>query len=698
MCKFVCCILCVMLIFGITGTALADAGNTARIENFTTTDIDGNAVELKDVLASNKVTMINIWTTWCGWCIVEMPDLEQINQRLKEKNCAIIGIMMDGTSEDIIAEGKDILKQNGVTYLNLLPPEKSEEKLSAINTYPTSFFVDSEGNILDKIVGAAPSMYESTVEDLLRLNINTADKTLPGSTVQLSVTGDTQGKRFTWSAEGKDVTIDEKTGALTIPADAEIGTEYIVTARSQEGDEIQTSVYVNDGIMSGQQIGQRSRIGYTLPHLSTDGWESMNASNYTVSDILELGGKQYQALGALYTITNQEVPGGFAEDPEAAHEYLDAYKLEESEKFRNVQQEIIEIDGHPALLRTYDSYEDGIFFSHRGTIDYPRNTVDLYFQLISIIRDGGTPESIPTVTMADLKTLASRIRYDESKAVFTRDNAALTITAKDDPVTVTAGKNIQFKAEFADKENISKKNKNDAVTWMVVGAENGAEVPGVTISDKGQLKVDKALGAPVNLIVKATSPIFKTETEYRLSAIPIITNILLDPAEVFFYTGTEAEQTVKATLEPDTVPATGITWKAQKDGIVEIKANDDGTAMIKPVAAGKTTITVAEPSGKKVRMNASVVAPVEQVELKISGKQIPGGKVNVKETLIPKNVGNKKVEWSLNVGENVATINEKGQITISKEATPGTKIIITCKAVGAPEPVVATAEFEVTEK
>ena len=620
MCKFVCCILCVMLIFGITGTALADAGNTARIENFTTTDIDGNAVELKDVLASNKVTMINIWTTWCGWCIVEMPDLEQINQRLKEKNCAIIGIMMDGTSEDIIAEGKDILKQNGVTYLNLLPPEKSEEKLSAINTYPTSFFVDSEGNILDKIVGAAPSMYESTVEDLLRLNINTADKTLPGSTVQLSVTGDTQGKRFTWSAEGKDVTIDEKTGALTIPADAEIGTEYIVTARSQEGDEIQTSVYVNDGIMSGQQIGQRSRIGYTLPHLSTDGWESMNASNYTVSDILELGGKQYQALGALYTITNQEVPGGFAEDPEAAHEYLDAYKLEESEKFRNVQQEIIEIDGHPALLRTYDSYEDGIFFSHRGTIDYPRNTVD------------------------------------------------------------------------------SKKNKNDAVTWMVVGAENGAEVPGVTISDKGQLKVDKALGAPVNLIVKATSPIFKTETEYRLSAIPIITNILLDPAEVFFYTGTEAEQTVKATLEPDTVPATGITWKAQKDGIVEIKANDDGTAMIKPVAAGKTTITVAEPSGKKVRMNASVVAPVEQVELKISGKQIPGGKVNVKETLIPKNVGNKKVEWSLNVGENVATINEKGQITISKEATPGTKIIITCKAVGAPEPVVATAEFEVTEK
>lgn len=696
--RTVCCVLCMLLMFSAMGISLAEQYSKGTIENFSTTDINGNTVELKDILSASKITMINVGATWCIYCEWEVPDLEEISHHLAEEDCNLICIMLDATDEESIAAWKQILDSYGANYQHLLPTDNFEAIFPKIEAYPTTFYVDSEGNILDTIVGAAVDLYEPIAEGLLQLYINTADKILPGSTVQFSVTGITDERTFTWSVEGKDAKIDETTGALTIPESAEIGTEYIVTARSDQGEEITAAVYVNDGLMSGGVFSGMSRIGYMLPHLISDGWVSHSSRYYTVCDTYGTE-ENVQARGQVYAISNADVPGGFAENPDVAKEYLLAAVIpQENEKYQNVQFEMIEIDGHPAVLYTYDIYQDGTFRSHLGCIDYPRNTTELFYQLLSYAPEGGTPESTPTVTMTDLKELASRIQYDESKAIFTRENATFAIAAKGEPASVTAGKNIQFKAEFTDTENINKKNKNDGVTWTVTNADSGAELSGITISDKGQLKVDKTLGAPVNLLVKAVSPIYETKAEYRLSANPIIKGIVLEPTEVFFYTGVEAEQTVKATLDPSSVPPKGIIWSPKKEGVVDIAEVEDGKISLKPVGSGKISIEVKEPSGKKANLNISIVDPVTGLELTATGKTVPGGTVNVKAALEPKNAGNKNLEWSVNVGENVATINAKGQVKISKTAPVGTKIAVTCKALGAPEPVVSTIDLEVAEK
>ena len=69
----------------------------------------------------------------------------------------------------------------------------------------------------------------------------------------------------------------------------------------------------------------------------------------------------------------------------------------------------------------------------------------------------------------------------------------------------------------------------------------------------------------------------------------------------------------------------------------------------------------------------------------------------MKETIVPKQAGNKNVEWSLDVGEDIATVS-KGKVKIAKDAPVGTVITVTCTALGAPEPVVRTVQIEVTEK
>lgn len=174
-----------------------------------------------------------------------------------------------------------------------------------------------------------------------------------------------------------------------------------------------------------------------------------------------------------------------------------------------------------------------------------------------------------------------------------------------------------------------------------------------------------------------------------------VSKVNLDPAELFFYVGTDDSQTVKASLEPASVPPIGLTWTPAKKDIVEITETEDGVVSIKPLKAGKTDITVKEPGGKSAKLKVNVVDPVESVELAVKGNAKAGGKVNITATLAPKTAGNKTVEYSLDVGEDIATINNKGQLSISKNALSGTKITVTCTALGAPVPVTASVVVEV---
>ena len=198
--------------------------------------------------------------------------------------------------------------------------------------------------------------------------------------------------------------------------------------------------------------------------------------------------------------------------------------------------------------------------------------------------------------------------------------------------------------------------------------------------------------------VRVSSPIFHTSAAYAVTVIPAAAKVSANPAEVFFYTDTNAQETVQAVLEPDTVPPVGITWKLKKEGIVELTPGENGTAVLKPLAAGKTAVTVSEPGGKNATVNVTVTDAVTAVELTAKGKSTPGGAVTVAAVLQPKTAGNKQLKWSLDVGEDIATVNEKGQVKISRTAPAGTVFHVTCTALGAPEPVSATVEITVAGK
>ncbi len=138
-----------------------DKEKTAFFSDFTTTALDGKEYTQK-IFEGNKVTMVNIWGTFCSPCINEMPDLEKLSKDYADKGLVIVGVvsdvydyLKDENNADKIADAEAIVAQTGVTYTNLLPSESlNASRLDYVSTFPTTYFLDENGVILGEYIGS----------------------------------------------------------------------------------------------------------------------------------------------------------------------------------------------------------------------------------------------------------------------------------------------------------------------------------------------------------------------------------------------------------------------------------------------------------------------------------------------------------------------------------------------------------------
>ena len=127
---------------------------TTVFGTFTAQTLDGSQVTDK-IFSENKVTMVNIWATFCGPCIKEMPDLARLAKDYKDKGVAIIGIPCDVTdslgnvNEQLLETANKIVAQTGADYMHIIPTkELNDAKLSTVYSVPETVFVNSKGEII----------------------------------------------------------------------------------------------------------------------------------------------------------------------------------------------------------------------------------------------------------------------------------------------------------------------------------------------------------------------------------------------------------------------------------------------------------------------------------------------------------------------------------------------------------------------
>ena len=123
------------------------------IAGYTVKDLELNDVALADYIKDNKVTMINFWGTFCGPCLSEMPDLGEIERRYKDKGFEIVGLTTDvadlegNYDESTIDDVRAIIEDTGITYPILVAPAQLMVDIG-LQYVPTTYFLDSEGNVL----------------------------------------------------------------------------------------------------------------------------------------------------------------------------------------------------------------------------------------------------------------------------------------------------------------------------------------------------------------------------------------------------------------------------------------------------------------------------------------------------------------------------------------------------------------------
>ena len=152
-----------------------------NIGTFESEDLDGNPVS-DAIFADADVTVVNVWATFCGPCIEEMPELGAWADELPG-NVQIIGIVIDtppagttggdaielwGGSADNIDLAREICGEAGVKYTNILASDSVSQTFEIVEAVPTTFIVDSSGNLVCKaFVGADVEGYKDAVEEYL---------------------------------------------------------------------------------------------------------------------------------------------------------------------------------------------------------------------------------------------------------------------------------------------------------------------------------------------------------------------------------------------------------------------------------------------------------------------------------------------------------------------------------------------------
>ncbi len=130
-----------------------DAGEekSGVLSSFTATDLEDNEVS-QEILAEYDLTLVNVWATFCGPCLREMPSLGELAAEYQPQGVNIIGIVSDTLTsegeldEDQVDLARDLVEETKAEYTHLLPSQDLFGLLGQIYAVPTTFFVDSEGN------------------------------------------------------------------------------------------------------------------------------------------------------------------------------------------------------------------------------------------------------------------------------------------------------------------------------------------------------------------------------------------------------------------------------------------------------------------------------------------------------------------------------------------------------------------------
>ena len=156
--------LIIALAFSISAVSLSFAEKPAApAPDFTLTDIAGKKTSLAEF--RGKVVLLNFWATWCGPCRAEMPSLNKLYLDLRDRGFVVLAVSIDTSDKPV----KSFVAEKRLAFPVLMDKDKEVSfDLYGAMGMPTSFLIDKNGVITEKIMGEmewdSPKMKEKILK------------------------------------------------------------------------------------------------------------------------------------------------------------------------------------------------------------------------------------------------------------------------------------------------------------------------------------------------------------------------------------------------------------------------------------------------------------------------------------------------------------------------------------------------------
>jgi thiol-disulfide isomerase/thioredoxin len=99
-----------------------------------------------------KPMIVNLWATWCGPCVTEMPSLSKLADRLKEQGVVVVAISEDRGGKFVV---DPFLKEHNITNLSVFLDKTMSTGKAFKDTagLPVTILIDADGNEIGRVRG-----------------------------------------------------------------------------------------------------------------------------------------------------------------------------------------------------------------------------------------------------------------------------------------------------------------------------------------------------------------------------------------------------------------------------------------------------------------------------------------------------------------------------------------------------------------
>jgi len=116
--------------------------------DFAVPDLSGQAVRLSAL--RGKVVLLNLWTTWCPPCREEMPSMQRLYDRLRDRDFQLLAVSQDEDGKRVV---EPFVKEMRLSFPVLVDPDHQVGDRYGVWGYPETFVIDRAGHVVERVIG-----------------------------------------------------------------------------------------------------------------------------------------------------------------------------------------------------------------------------------------------------------------------------------------------------------------------------------------------------------------------------------------------------------------------------------------------------------------------------------------------------------------------------------------------------------------